>query len=121
MHAKTSGIRFIANMLPVAIKQAKASKKYIFVDAYADWCGPCKLLKSSTFADLQVSTFFNSHFVNVAIDMEKGGGIALAEDWDIQAYPTLLILDSTGKVVFRSVGFLRPKELLEFGRQGLNR
>lgn len=116
---RKSGIKFTENTLPAIIERAKLSKKYIFVDAYADWCGPCRLLKSNTFKDPEVAAFFNAHFINVSLDMEKGEGVSLAEKWGIEQYPTLLILDPEGAVIFRFSGFLKPKELIVFGKRGL--
>lgn len=95
-------IVFIENSFSAALKKAKAERKYIFVDAYATWCGPCKQLKNKTFKDDQAADFFNKNFVNLSLDMEKGEGTDLAEKWGVQEYPTLLILDHSGKVVLRS-------------------
>jgi thioredoxin 1 len=116
---KDKQILFIENTFSTALKKAKAERKYIFVDAYAIWCGPCKQLKLTTFKDDKVADFFNKNFVNVAIDTEKGEGIKLALKWDVQEYPTLLILDYNGKVVFRSIGYLNAKQLIAFGKQAL--
>jgi thioredoxin 1 len=44
-------IVFIENSWDNALKEAKTQNKYIFVDAYASWCGPCKMLKATTFND----------------------------------------------------------------------
>jgi len=119
---KTSGqINFIENSLSEAIKQATAKNKYIFVDAYASWCGPCKMLKATTFKNSKVAEFYNSNFINVAIDMEKGDGPQLASAWGLRAYPTLIILNSKGKVVYGTVGFIKPDDLIKFGVQGLNK
>jgi thiol:disulfide interchange protein len=119
---KTGGqINFIENSLGEAIKQASAKNKYIFVDAYASWCGPCKMLKATTFKNSKVAEFFNSNFINVAIDMEKGDGPQLAAAWGLRAYPTLIILNSKGKAVYGTVGFIKPDELIKFGAQGLNK
>lgn len=115
------GILFIEQSLTTAIGLARADKKYIFVDAYAVWCAPCRLLKSSTFQNKEVAKFFNAHFINVSMNLEKGEGIALADKWKIQEYPSLLILDSAGTVVFRSSGFMKPDQLIDFAKQGLNR
>jgi len=114
-------INFIENSWSEALKQAGAKNKYIFVDAYASWCGPCKMLKATTFKNNKVAEFYNNNFVNVAIDMEKGDGPRLAAEWGLQAYPTLIIFNAKGKPVYGTVGFIRPDELIKFGVQGLNK
>lgn len=119
--AKSGEIQFVENAWSTALKRAKAEGKYIFVDAYAVWCGPCKLLKSTTFKDKGVADFFNTHFVNLSIDMEKGEGLKLAEQWQVNAYPTLLIVDSNGTPVLGHVGFMKPDALLKFGEQALQK
>lgn len=116
---KSKQILFIENSLSTALKKAKADRKYIFVDAYAIWCAPCRQLKLSTFKDRKATDFFNTNFVNVSLDMEKGEGINLALKWDVQEYPTLLILDYNGKVILRSIGYLNAKQLIDFGKQAL--
>lgn len=100
---------------------AKKSNKYIFVDAYATWCGPCKLLKSQTFKEKEVISFFNENFINVTMDMEKGEGDALATEWQIEAYPTLLFFNPNGQLIMREIGFLNGKDLLEIGKQALKK
>lgn len=101
------------------MKKAAATHKRIFVDAYASWCGPCKLLKATTFRNQEAALFFNQNFINLSIDMEKGDGVNLAAKWDIQAYQTLIIFDVTGEPVLETVGFLKPKDLIAFGKQAL--
>src|SRR6266404_8526226 len=66
------GIQFIEADWSKALQEAKKQKKLIFIDAYASWCGPCKLLKKNTFPNKEAGEFFNRNFINVAINMEKG-------------------------------------------------
>jgi len=114
-------INFIENSWNEALKQAARQNKYIFVDAYASWCGPCKMLKATTFKNNKVADFYNDNFVNVAIDMEKGQGPALAAQWGLQAYPTMIIFTSKGKPVSGTVGYIRANDLIKFGQQALNK
>ncbi|GAB2697734.1 hypothetical protein GCM10027037_22340 [Mucilaginibacter koreensis] len=114
-------INFIENSWPEALRQAKIQHKYIFVDAYATWCGPCKMLKAITFKNNKAAAFFNQNFVNVALDMEKGIGPQLAARWGMQAYPTLIVFDENGNPVAGTVGFMNAKNLIEFGQQALNK
>lgn len=116
-----SRIIFIENSWDEALKQAALKHKYIFVDAYATWCGPCKLLKATTFTDQKAAAFYNANFINVAIDMEKGRGPELARQWGLTAYPTLIIFDQTGKPVLGSVGYIKADDLLKFGKQAINK
>ena len=114
-------IIFIENDFNEALKQAAAQNKYLFVDAYASWCGPCKLLKSTTFKNKKAAEFYNANFINVAIDMEKGQGPELAAQWGMQAYPTLIIFNPEGKPVLGSVGFIKADDLIKFGEAGLKK
>lgn len=120
--AKQSGqINFIENSWSTALKQAAAQNKYIFVDAYASWCGPCKMLKATTFKNNKVAAFYNSNFINVAMDMEKGQGPALAAQWGLRVYPTLIIFNAKGKPVYGTEGFIKADDLIKFGVQALNK
>lgn len=112
-------IHFIEDAWTQALKQAAAQNKYIFVDAYATWCGPCKMLKAKTFTDAKVAAFYNKNFINVSIDMEKGMGPQLAKEWQMEAYPTLIIFNSKGKAVLGTVGFIDANTLMQFGQQAL--
>jgi thioredoxin 1 len=117
--AATTQINFIENSWGEALKQAAAQRKYIFVDAYAVWCGPCKMLKRTTFKDKTVAAFFNKNFINLAMDMEQGQGPQLGSAWALEAYPTLLVFNSKGQRVLYSVGFIKAEDLLRFGKQAL--
>jgi thiol:disulfide interchange protein len=117
----SSGVYFSNVSWDTAIKTAAQLNKYVFVDAYASWCGTCRLLKRTTFRDKSVAEFFNRHFVNVSIDMESSQGKLLAEKWGIKAYPTLIVFDSHGQPVLEEVGFLKPRDLLSFAKTALER
>jgi len=116
-----SEINFVENSWPQALKMAAAQKKYIFVDAYATWCGPCKMLKATTFKNSKAAAFYNQNFINVALDMERGNNPQLAQAWGMRAYPTLIIFDSKGKIVLNTVGFITAKDLVRFGEEALRR
>lgn len=76
-----------------ALAQAKAEGKTVFMDFYTDWCGPCKLMMREVFPQKGVGDYMNSHFVSIKVNAEKGEGISLAKRYNIQAYPTFVIID----------------------------
>lgn len=115
------GITFIDEDWNLAQKRAISEGKYIFVDAYASWCGPCKVLKFTTFKNKKAAEYFNKEFINVSIDMEKGQGPALARKWGIRAYPTLIIFTPDGKPVIGTVGVINGQDLIRFGQEGLQK
>ena len=112
-------IKFFEGSWDEALAMAKKENKPIFLDVYASWCAPCKVLKQKTFPDAEAGKYFNENFINVSLDGEKGDGIKLAQDLQVQAYPSLFILNSSGNPVVYYPGYLRPSELIELGKAGL--
>lgn len=110
------GIQFTDATWKDHLAKAKSEKKIIFLDAYASWCGPCKLLQKNVFPQKEVGDFFNKEFINVKIDMEKGEGPALALQYPLEAYPTLFFIDSDGKVIKKVIGYQSPEGLLAIGK-----
>ncbi|MBK6623016.1 MAG: thioredoxin fold domain-containing protein [Saprospirales bacterium] len=109
------GIRFEQTSWESVLQKASSEGKIIFMDAYAEWCGPCKKMSKDVFPDPGVSAYYNEHFINVKMDMEKGEGIALAEKYGVAAYPTLLFVDGTGELVHRAIGYHATDDFLELG------
>ena len=80
--------------LDEACTKAKAEKKLIFVDLYTSWCAPCKMMADKVFPDVKLGAFMNERFVCVKYDTgaDKDGS-ELAKKFNVQAYPTFLILN----------------------------
>ncbi len=119
--ANSEGILFEKNLsLEEMTKLAKEKDKLIFVDAYADWCGPCRWMAQNTFTHESVATFFNQNFINVKVDVESEKGQKVAELFEVSAMPTILFLDQEGKVIRKHIGALDPNGLLDLSAQVLD-
>ena len=119
--ASAQGIKFVESNFKEALTQAEQEKKLLFMDCYTSWCGPCRLLANRVFINDSIGQFFNKHFVSLKVDMEKGEGPALARQYGVKAYPTLLFIDpSTQEIVSQVVGFRTVKALLEDAQKAAN-
>lgn len=119
--AEEKGIRFIEQDWSKALQQAKTEKKLVFLDIYATWCGPCKMLKKHTFSDEVAAKFFNENFINVSVDGEKGVGPELAQKFAIQGYPSLIVTDASGNIVLQTAGYVDANYLISFAKEALKR
>jgi thiol-disulfide isomerase/thioredoxin len=110
--------------------KAKAENKYIFMDCFTTWCGPCKYMTENIFPTKEAGEFYNANFINVKVqfdttkndneevkswfkDME-----AINAKYKIRAYPTYLLFNPDGEIVHREVG-ASPK-IEEFVVKGKN-
>ncbi|MCH2225052.1 MAG: thioredoxin family protein [Crocinitomicaceae bacterium] len=115
-----TGISFSKVSFEKAKKEASKSGKLIFIDAYTDWCGPCKRMAATTFKDREVGELFNDNFVNLKVEMEKtSDGKELSRLYRVRAYPTLLIVDDQGNLVKQLVGFQSKEKLIAFAESAL--
>ncbi len=94
------------------LAEAKKKNKPIWVDFYAVWCGPCKMMTKNTFENKEVGDYSNANYIAYKIDAEKGEGPELADKYQINAYPTIVFLDPNGNHIKNSVGYKTPEQFL---------
>ena len=94
----------------------------------AEWCGPCKLMKVSTFMNKFVIEKIEKGYVPVKVeDRQKEDGKnnetieKLMNKYDIYSYPTLVIALPAGEKVQKKVGLATPKQLEKFLDNGIKR
>ncbi|CAH0998691.1 Thiol:disulfide interchange protein DsbD [Neolewinella maritima] len=115
------GIQFFEGSWAEALEQAAAEDKLIFVDAYAEWCGPCKMMSARVFPDQEVGEYFNANFISVKYDMEKSESEEFRQWHSASAYPTLLFINAENEVVHRLIGARQTKQLLRDAASALAR
>ena len=121
MSAAAQGVNFVeGKTLSEVEAQAKAEGKLVFVDCYTEWCGPCKMMATREFVKKEAGDYFNAKFVNFKIDMEKGEGPQVAKQYDVNAFPTFLILESNGDLRGRLVGAANIDEFIKKVEAALN-
>lgn len=118
--ASAAGIQFETGTWAEILAKAKQQNKYVFVDAYTTWCGPCKWMDKNVFPTAEAGAYFNKNFVNAKIDMEKGEGLDIAKKYNVQAYPTYLYVDGNGDLVHRVVGSMETPKFIEASSNALD-
>jgi thiol-disulfide isomerase/thioredoxin len=91
-----------------AQKAAAGNNKDLFLEfTGSDWCPPCKMLNSEVFSKKEFLTAAAEHFVLVKLDFPKNEASLtdeirsqneeLAEKYDIEGFPTVLLCDAQGR------------------------
>lgn len=114
--AFAQGIKFEEGNFKSLLDKAKKENKLIFIDAYAVWCGPCKLMVKNIFPLKSVGDHYNAHFINAKIDMEKGEGIDLAKKYNVKVFPTYLFINGDGEEVHRTIGYVEENDFIQFAK-----
>lgn len=102
-----------------ALARARAEGKLVFMDLWAEWCGPCQEMKQSVFKDPNVREALRdlvplSAMVQTKDSEDVPENSALAEGFNLKAFPTLVVLDADGKELRRHVGGMTPDAFIAF-------
>ena len=89
------------------IAEAKASKKYVLMDVYTDWCGWCHRLDDDTYSAAPVIKFLNKSFVCVKVNGDdKSQGAYVVGKYGVRGYPTIIVLNPDGSLCAKMSGYV---------------
>jgi len=100
-----------------ALAEAGRQNRVVFVDFYTTWCPPCKEMDRSTWQDPAVIRLLTGRTIPLKIDAEKE--TQLAQKYNVDAYPTLLLIKPDGSVLDRVVGYKNGENLVAIVEQSL--
>lgn len=105
------GVSFNKISLKEAVDMAVSTNKIVFVDCATSWCGSCKIMDSEVFTQQAAGDYFDKKFISIKLDMEQGEGVEFAKKYNVNRYPTFILLDTLKNEICRLIGY---KELSVF-------
>jgi protein disulfide-isomerase len=111
--------------LPAAQAKAKKENKLVLLDfTGSDWCAPCIALKKRVLTSKEFNAYAKENLVLVEVDFPRRKKQAadqqrvneeLSKKYNIESFPTLVVLDVDGKELARAEGYdskETPKEFI---------
>ncbi|RXK87072.1 thioredoxin family protein [Filimonas effusa] len=120
LFAQHRKIEFQSLTLAQACIKAAQENKLIFIDCYTSWCIPCKHMEANVFTVDSVADYFNSQFINLKMDMDKGEAVALGKKYQVGAYPSYLLVNKDSVLVSKFVGGMSAAEFISKTKAGTN-
>jgi len=101
--------------LKKAQEEAKSTHKLLFINfTGSDWCGYCIQLDRAILSKPEFKDYANKNLVLVEIDYPRRKAqpaelqkqnMELAQHYQVEGFPTLVVLDGDGKTVWRYDGY----------------
>ena len=126
-----SQVKWMTLEQAMAAQQEKPKK--IFIDFYADWCGPCKIMDKNTYGHQEIANFLNENYYVVKFDAEGKESVTVfgrifsnpefssgkkrnsmhdfTKFMNVNSVPSIVFLDEQSMPITNINGFLTAKEL----------
>lgn len=118
VQGQNKGINWTTGLSWNEVKQkAIKENKYIFLDCYTTWCGPCKKMDELVYVDEGIGKLMNGNFVSVKVQMDAtirdapevkswyADARTISRDYVVSAFPTYLFFNPSGQIVHRELGY----------------
>ena len=108
-----------------ALETAKKDKKLVLMDfTGSDWCGWCIKLNKDVFSQKEFKDYASTNLVLLELDFPNEKKLSdavkkqneeLKKKHEVSGFPTLVLTDADGKVLWKQVGYLQggPKAFIE--------
>jgi thioredoxin-like negative regulator of GroEL len=91
-----------------ALERARAEKKPVMIDFWAEWCGWCHKLDAVTYKNREVVALAQD-FVAVKVDTEgRRAEQKIAADYGVESLPTIVFVSPHGRAITRVSGYEPP-------------
>ena len=67
----------------------------------------------------QVATFYNSNVINYKVNAENFDYVALAQDFKVTAYPTVVFVTQDGDIITRHEGTTTATNFINLGKKAV--
>lgn len=135
LHAQTEkdGIKFTNDLTwQQLLSKANKERKFVFVDCYTTWCGPCKLMEEEVYDKKEVGDLFSQHFLSIKIQMDEREndddvvkrsqkiGLLLNKKFGVSEYPTFLFFSPGGRLINRDAGYKDPMTFISLAKNSMD-
>jgi thiol:disulfide interchange protein len=107
-------------LMPV-LEMAQRERKPVFIEFYASWCAPCKVMEEEIFSQEQVYRYLNTSFLNFRTDFDSESGKTIAAIYEVKTLPTVLFINPQGVVLERHTGIVNPSLMRRLGDAALEK
>ena len=126
-----SQVKWMTLEQAIAAQQEKPKK--IFIDFYANWCGPCKIMDKNTYGHQEIANFLNENYYAVKFDAEGKESVTVfgrifsnpefssgkkrnsmhdfTKFMNVNSVPSIVFLNEQSMPITNINGFLTAKEL----------
>lgn len=113
-------IHFIeTDKLSRVLDKAAAEGKIVYLDISASWCLPCQIMKEEVYTHKATGDYMNENFVSYLVDADESNGQDLRAIFGSNSLPTLLFLDTRGRVLQKKEGAAFHSELKQMAESAL--
>jgi thioredoxin-related protein len=106
------------------LRKAQSENKYIFIDCYATWCGPCKKMEREVFSVNKISNALKEKFISVRVQADTSNqdnehvkewysdARKIIQRYKVTSFPTFLFFSPSGEFVHADIGYRDEDQFL---------
>lgn len=104
-------VKFFEGSLNEVQRAAAIEGKLYFIDFYAAYCLPCKLMDQTTFMDENLANYISGNYIPLKLNIDDFDAYEVRSKHELKALPTVMIFSSSGKLLESYEGSLTATAL----------